>query len=108
MLARSFFLHIVPLAWLLSVRPAHDSDSHAKDDDDDKDKATTKSSNTSNTSWQKVNQTIRDLVNNVLVADINQTHQLPDPEGNYSDPQNRSGLGKLAQTLEFLYLKDRV
>ena len=36
---------------------------------------------------QKVNQTIRDLVNNVLVADINQTHQLPDPEGNYSDPQ---------------------
>jgi len=146
MLARSFFLHIVPLAWLLSVRLAHvahaddadscaqeasqgnallsvkaetvrkalskdeavqdifgdlheDSDSHGKDDDDDDD------DNTSNTSWHKVNQTIRDLVNNVLVADINQTHQLPDPEGNYSDPQNRSGLGKLAQTLEFLYLK---
>ncbi|CAE7770981.1 nipblb, partial [Symbiodinium sp. CCMP2456] len=153
MLARSFFLHIVPLAWLLSVELAHvahaddadscaheasqghallsmkaetarraltedeavqeifadlreDSDSHGEDDDDKDDhKDKDKGSNASNTSWHKVNQTIRDLVNNVLVADINQTHQLPNPEGNYSDPENRTGLGSLAQTLEFLYLK---
>ena len=36
---------------------------------------------------EQVNQSLRDLVNEVLVADINQTQELPNPEGNYSDPQ---------------------
>lgn len=65
--------------------------------------------NDSNASWQRVNQSlhqsVQDLVTNVMVADVNQTNTVPNPEGNYTDPQNRTGLGKLSQSLEFLYLK---
>lgn len=65
--------------------------------------------NDSNASWQCVNQSlhqsVQDLVTNVMVADVNQTNTVPNPEGNCTDPQNRTGLGKLSQSLEFLYLK---
>lgn len=49
--------------------------------------------NDSNASWQRVNQSlhqsVQDLVTNVMVADVNQTNTVPNPEGNYTDPQNR-------------------
>jgi len=60
-------------------------------------------SNQSN--WTRVNQSLHNLVTNVMAADANQTNRIPNPEGNYSDPQNRTGMGNLAQSLEFLYLK---
>ncbi|CAK9051702.1 Hypothetical protein SCF082_LOCUS28356 [Durusdinium trenchii] len=63
------------------------------------------SDNNTNASWEKVNQSLQDLVVNVMAADVNQTMGVPNPEGNHTDPQNRTGLGKLSQTLEFLYLK---
>ncbi|CAJ1362616.1 unnamed protein product [Effrenium voratum] len=55
-------------------------------------------SNQSN--WTRVNQSLHNLVTNVMAADANQTNRIPNPEGNYSDPQNRTGMGNLAQSLE--------
>ncbi|CAE7279738.1 carA2 [Symbiodinium pilosum] len=133
MLARRCFLvHLLPLAWLLRVHADSSCERHevprgnallsvkaetarnvietletetVHDIFEGLKDPSANISSASNTSWGQVNESLQDLVNNVLLADINQTQNLPDPEGNYSDPQNRTGLGRLAQSLEFLYLK---
>ncbi|CAJ1434458.1 unnamed protein product [Effrenium voratum] len=54
-------------------------------------------------SWQKAKRAHD--ADEHLAADIKDTNKMPNPEGEHSDLENRTGFGDLGKTLQFMYLK---